>query len=87
MAERILITGANGQLGTVLADALIEKYGWENVFATDIRIPEINRHAISKLDVLDSQKLEEFVFDKQITQIYHLAAILSAKGEQEPELH
>ncbi|MCA0362714.1 MAG: NAD-dependent epimerase/dehydratase family protein [Bacteroidetes bacterium] len=84
MAERILITGANGQLGTVLADALIEKYGWENVFATDIRIPEINRHAISILDVLDSQKLEEFVFDKQITQIYHLAAILSAKGEQEP---
>ncbi|MBL0304110.1 MAG: NAD-dependent epimerase/dehydratase family protein [Cytophagaceae bacterium] len=84
MKDRILVTGANGQLGTVLVEALIQKYGWENVFATDIKIPELNHHGISSLDVLDNLKLERFVFDKQITIIYHLAAILSARGEAEP---
>lgn len=84
MKDRILVTGANGQLGTVLVEALIQKHGWENVFATDIKIPELNHHGINSLDVLDSLKLERFVFDKQITIIYHLAAILSARGEAEP---
>jgi nucleoside-diphosphate-sugar epimerase len=84
MLEKILVTGANGQLGTALVEALIQKYGSENVFATDIRIPENNPNQVTFLDVLDEKHVEEFVFEKSINVIYHLAAILSAKGEQQP---
>ncbi len=83
--ERILVIGANGQIGTVLTLALQDKYGMGNVFATDIQYP--HRTVIGnfeKLDVLDMERLRAVVRKFGITQIYHLAAILSAKGEQNP---
>lgn len=83
--ERILVIGANGQIGTVLTLALQDKYGMSNVFATDIQYP--HRTVIGnfeKLDVLDMERLRALVRKFGITQIYHLAAILSAKGEQNP---
>lgn len=83
--EKILITGANGQIGSVLTQALIDRYGAEQVWATDIREPSSAQEAhFSLLDVLEKPALEELVNREKISQIYHLAAILSAKGEQQP---
>jgi nucleoside-diphosphate-sugar epimerase len=83
--EKILIIGANGQIGTALTAALQEKYGMSNVVASDIQTPHRSVIGIfEKLDVLDMQRLRAIVLKYEITQIYHLAAILSAKGEQNP---
>lgn len=86
--ERILITGALGQLGTELAVALQEKYGSENVFATDVH-PSPNENfkgSFTTLDVLDKNSISELILKYKITQIYHLAAILSVNAEKSPEL-
>ncbi|WP_028374754.1 NAD-dependent epimerase/dehydratase family protein [Leeuwenhoekiella sp. MAR_2009_132] len=81
---KILITGAFGQLGTALTDALISKYGSDAVVATDLHIREGFSCKTLKLDATDIQALDEVVRQQKITQIYHLAAILSAKGEEKP---
>lgn len=83
---KILITGANGQLGTELAQALAERVGSENILTSDLvtegRHPEIQHEP---LDVTRRDDLQEVVSRQGITQIYHLAAALSATGEQHPE--
>lgn len=83
--ETILITGANGQIGTVLGQALRERFGTANVLATDIRAPEAYNYPFETLDVLDRNAMFELVKSRGVTQIYHLAAILSAKGELNPQ--
>ena len=82
MGSRILVTGALGQIGTELVEALEEKYGQGSVIATDVR--EGNNCRI--LDVMDAAGIESLVRDESITEIYHLAALLSATGEKNPEL-
>lgn len=85
--EKILIIGAAGQLGSELTKSLSEIYGAEQVIATDI-----NRSAAEKFDfcrfevlnVMDKDHLRKLVHEEKITQIYHLAAILSATGEKNP---
>ncbi|WP_027002564.1 NAD-dependent epimerase/dehydratase family protein [Hugenholtzia roseola] len=86
--EKILVIGANGQLGTELTKALQTAYKPSQVIATDIR-PQSNPDAdtcFEVLDVLDKEALTQTVRKHKITQIYHLAAILSAKGEENPIL-
>jgi nucleoside-diphosphate-sugar epimerase len=83
--ERILITGANGQLGRVLAKRLREKYGKEYVLSTDIREPDFDNSPFEFLDILNKKRVEEIIDEYKITQIYHLAAILSANGEKHPK--
>ena len=86
--ERILVTGALGQLGTELIKELQRKYGISNVIATDIH-PPLNNNIIGKfqiLDVLDHKALIEVSRKNKITQVYHLAAILSANAEKTTEL-
>ncbi|MBT0811227.1 NAD-dependent epimerase/dehydratase family protein [Litoribacter ruber] len=85
--EKILIIGAAGQLGSELTLSLSNMYGGEQVIATDI-----NQSAAVKfdycrfevLDVMDKDRLRSLVKNENITQIYHLAAILSATGEKNP---
>jgi len=84
--EKILITGANGQLGSVLVGRLQEKHGVHNVIATDLRSNKNFIGIFEFLDVLDLEKLSSLVLKYKITQIYHLAAILSASGEKSPVL-
>ncbi|MFK7806689.1 MAG: NAD-dependent epimerase/dehydratase family protein [Saprospiraceae bacterium] len=84
--DRILITGSSGQIGTVLTDALLQQYGDGNVITSDINPPKVQKTAFEKLDILDKNRLEEIIDEYQITQIYHLVAILSAKGEKNPQL-
>lgn len=82
---RILVTGANGQLGTVMCEALRKKYGKENVIATDIQKNiRLDNEPFEFLDIMNDVRLKELVGDYSITQIYHLAAILSASGEYNP---
>jgi len=84
MQEKILITGAGGQLGSVLTLKLQEKFGVDHVIATDL-YPKIGFSGhFETLDATDYQKLESIVIKYSITQIYHLAAILSANGEKTP---
>ena len=83
--ERILVTGATGQIGTVLTEALRGQYGVENVLATDIKKPEQESGRFEMLDILNTQRIREVVEDHHITTVYHLAAILSASGEWNPQ--
>jgi nucleoside-diphosphate-sugar epimerase len=86
MPEKILVTGACGQIGTELVTALRQQYGVTQVIATDIHDRSMMRSdgPCYTLDVLNSAALEWMVETLGITQIYHLAAILSASGEQQP---
>jgi len=82
--ERILITGSNGQLGTVIAETLIAKYGADNVIVSDIREPKQSYHHFEFLDVCNIKAVDEVILKHQINQVYHLAAMLSATGEKMP---
>ena len=82
--SKILVTGANGQIGSVLVKRLNEIHGTASVIASDIRQPEKPLGRFKVIDVLDLPVLMDCVRDHQITEIYHLAAILSAVGEQDP---
>jgi nucleoside-diphosphate-sugar epimerase len=77
-APKILVIGACGQIGTELTIALRQKYGTDQVIAADR-----STCAELQLNVLDYGALAAIVKDKQVTQIYHLAALLSARGEQD----
>lgn len=81
--ERILIIGANGQIGSVLTDELRGIHGHENIVASDIRASEKDG-PFEFVDVLDANRIAEIIDKYDINQIYHLAAILSAKGEANP---
>ncbi len=83
--QKILITGANGQLGRVLAKELRKKYGKANVLATDIRRPDFDNAPFEFLDITNKGRVIELIQDYKITQIYHLAAMLSANGEWDPK--
>lgn len=82
--EKILITGASGQLGSVLTEQLQLKWGANNVIATDLRDNYTFIGNFEILDATDFDALKALVLKYEITQIYHLAAILSANGEKFP---
>lgn len=88
-AQNILVIGASGQIGSELTMELRNIYKNQNVVACDVREPidEIKNSGVCEiLDVLDGKKLSEILDKYQITQIYHLAALLSATGERNPKL-
>ena len=82
--EKILIIGANGQIGSVLKETLRGQYGEDNVIASDIRPRSEEDGLFELINVLDKDRLNQVIEKYQITQVYHLAAILSAKGELNP---
>lgn len=82
----VLIVGANGQLGSVLTEALRSELGQDRVIASDIRMPKQTKGPFEILDILDREQLHRLVRKYQVTDIYQLAAILSAKGEENPKL-
>ena len=83
--HKILVIGALGQLGSELIEALRRLHGEDNVVASDLREPTIKNGLFEQLNVLDKQALEAIVNKYGVTRIYHLAAILSAKGESDPK--
>lgn len=84
--DKFLILGANGKIGTGLTKALREIHGQEQVIATDIHLPidGASHLPFDKLDATDGSKMAYLVEKYRITHIYHLAAILSTKGEINP---
>jgi nucleoside-diphosphate-sugar epimerase len=82
---KILIIGANGQIGSELAQELALRHGNANIITSDLapegRVPQLTHEM---LDVTDAAALATVVKRHSITQIYHLAAALSATGEKHP---
>ncbi len=83
--EKILIIGAGGQIGVELTAELSKIYGIQNVIASDLKAPHAgSANPFEILDALDGKALFGIVKKHGITQVYHLAALLSATGEQNP---
>lgn len=87
--DKILVIGACGQIGVELTLALRKIYGSDNVIASDLREENPLLHGTGpyvSLDVMNNEMLHVMVIRQNITQIYLLAAILSATGEKNPNL-
>ena len=82
MNNRILITGALGQLGEFFINSLVEAGNY--VLATDIKKVNNISCDFEVYDILDIKRGDELVKKHNINQIYNFAAILSAKGENNP---
>jgi len=88
MAEKVLIIGAGGQIGTELVLRLREMKGADNVVAADLKedCPEaISNGPYVKMDVMNRQAVREFIINEGINQVYLLAALLSATAEKNPD--
>jgi nucleoside-diphosphate-sugar epimerase len=85
--EKILVVGSSGQIGTELVAELRTRYGQDNVIASDIKpgdAEQLQLGPYEQLDALDKDKLFEVVKKYKVTQVYLLAALLSATAEQKP---
>ena len=89
MSEKILVIGSNGQIGTELVLNLRNRYGAGAIIASDIHLsdhPLIKEGPFELINVLDKAVLEAVFEKQQPTQVYLLAAILSATGEKHPKM-
>jgi nucleoside-diphosphate-sugar epimerase len=87
--EKIVVLGSNGQIGTELVSALRTAYGTDEVIACDIRRPDYdikNAGPFEFVNVLEKETLNHIYQKHKPTQVYLLAALLSATGEQNPKL-
>ncbi len=87
--EKILVIGSSGQIGTELVIKLRELYGEQNIIASDIKPSSENIMStgpFERLDIMDNILLKKIVKKHRITQVYLLAALLSANAEQNIEL-
>ena len=90
VSNRILVTGATGQIGSELTITLRERYGRDNVIAMGHRrkpsktLEESGPYVTG--DVRDRENLEKIIGEYGIDTVYHMAAILSATGEKNPQL-
>ena len=88
--KKIMITGSLGQIGSELTTRLRKDYGVDNVIATDIKgavdNPVVTDGHFEKLDVNDREKMLEIAKRYEVDTIIHLAALLSATAEKDPQL-
>ena len=81
----ILVIGSSGQIGTELVNRLREIHGDSNVIAADLNLPaEKGNGPFEQINVLDNNRLAEMFSKYQISEVYLLAAMLSATGEKHP---
>ena len=89
MPDKILVIGSSGQIGTELVISLREMYGNQNVIAADIRQSSkeiMNSGPFEELDIMNEKLLRKIVKHYKITQVYLLAALLSANAEKDISL-
>ena len=88
--QRILVTGALGQIGTELVTALRARYGADQVIASDVRVPPMEQLATAApfefVDVSNMDQVMEIITRHKVDTIYHLAALLSATAEAKPQV-
>ena len=87
--KRIFVTGASGQVGSDLVISLRERFGNDNVLATDIREPEGDLGStgpFETVDCTDHDAMDDAVAAFDTDTVFHLAAILSAVGEADPHM-
>ena len=87
--KRILVTGASGQVGSDLVAELRNRYGGENVLASDVREPGpglADGGPFEFVDCTDHAAMDEVVVDFDADTIFHLAALLSAVAEEKPQV-
>lgn len=85
--KKILITGANGQIGSELLTYLREEYGENQVIGSDIRLPKNEAEAglFEIVDVTDADRFYEVAKEHNVDTVIHLAALLSATAEKHPK--
>jgi len=87
MKTKILVTGALGQIGSELVNALRARYGDEAVIASDIRMPPRGTEGpFEFVDCTNLRSLQEVIRRNDVGTIYHLAALLSAVAESKPQV-
>jgi nucleoside-diphosphate-sugar epimerase len=86
--SRIIVIGAGGQIGTELVTSLRKKYGNENVIAADVKeecpILLVGGPYV-QMDILNREAVRNYIINNDISEVYLLAALLSATAEKNPE--
>ena len=85
--EKHLVIGASGQLGIELIISMQARYGVHAVFASDIiksHDKDVNKSKFISLNATDIDAVREVLITGEFTHVYHLVAMLSAKGEENP---
>ncbi len=83
--KRILVIGSSGQIGTELVEGLRARFGNENVVASDIKEPQVKMDGpFAMVDAMDRRGIERIIEKYGITEVYLLAALLSATAEKDP---
>ena len=85
MEQTTLVLGSQGQLGTEIVTALMLKEN-QRILCADLREKVEQGHEFFEVDVLNKGTLRRIFESEKIDRIYHLAAVLSAKGEENPEM-
>jgi nucleoside-diphosphate-sugar epimerase len=87
ISTKILVTGPFGQIGTELVPELQRIHGKDNVIALGhSKIPSDFEGIVEKADVTNIAALRSIMIKHAITEVYHMAALLSVTGEQYPHL-
>lgn len=86
--KKILVIGAGGQIGSELVLALRSRFGNESVIASDVKAdcPDVLQSGTYiQLDILDREAVRKYIIEESITEVYLLAALLSATAEKHPD--
>lgn len=83
--KKILVIGSSGQIGTELVEGLRTRFGTENVIASDIKEPQVKQDGpFVMVNAMDRHGIERILDKHGITEVYLLAALLSATAEKDP---